>query len=69
LKVGAVVEALKREVLLDQVMPNGKKRGDCTGAELVKFGGFDVKLGKKVGPKGTPNGKKITEAECWKIMR
>ena|SRR5882672_5203215 len=66
--VVALAGQLKRMVLLDQIMLNDKRRGDCTGAELIKFGGFDIALGKLVGPKGTPFGKGVTEDQCWKMM-
>jgi hypothetical protein len=50
-KISAAADAIKQIVLMDQIMPNGKKRGDCRGTELVKFGGADIKIGKKAGAK------------------
>jgi hypothetical protein len=47
-------EAKKRIVaviLMDLVMPNGKRLMSCTGAECIKFGGWLTKVGEQVGPR------------------
>lgn len=36
--------------LLEQVAPNGKPLGDCTGTELSQFSGYYRELAKGVGP-------------------
>lgn len=48
--VAAAVERVRTIVLLDQIMPNGKKRRDCTGAELAKCGQFDLEISRHLKP-------------------
>ena len=48
----AIVSAIKEKadiMLLKLITPNGKPLGKCTGAECIKFGGWFVKVGTKVG--------------------
>ena len=48
----AVIKRIKSEakiMLLKMMTPSGKPLGKCTGAECVKFGGWYVRVGKKVG--------------------
>src|SRR6202008_3448228 len=39
-KAGAEIEPI---VVLDLIMPNGKRMRDCTGAEMKRFGDFLLK--------------------------
>ena len=44
-------KVIREIVLLKLPMPNGKEMAQCTGAEMVGFGGAYVKIGKEVGAK------------------
>lgn len=45
-----VVESIKAQiVILKLVMPNGKPMGECTGAEMAKFGNRYQRVAEKVG--------------------
>lgn len=45
-----VKERIARMVLLDVVLPNGKRLRDCTGKECAKAGGWFAKIAGKVKP-------------------
>ena len=44
-KAGADIEPI---VVLDLIMPNGKRMRDCTGAEMKRFGDFLLKRARTV---------------------
>lgn len=49
-QIEAVASKVANKVLtLNFVMPNGHKLGECTGTEVVKFGGVFTAIGKKAG--------------------
>lgn len=45
-RVNRVMEQVKRVIMLDLIMPNGKKLRYCTFAEVTKFGGLFADIGK-----------------------
>lgn len=53
-------------LLLDLVMPNGKKARYCKGTEVVRFGGKWVEAGKKAGKDML--GKVFNESQLRKLM-
>jgi hypothetical protein len=65
-KVKARVEHEARIILLDWIMPNEKRLGDCTGRDCTKIGGWLKQLAVKVPPT-----KKVSdilsEADVFKI--
>jgi hypothetical protein len=44
-KAGTDIEPI---VVLDLIMPNGKRMRDCTGADMKKFGEFLLKRGESL---------------------
>ena len=50
-KVAEIKAKVIQFAWLQMVMPNGKEAGDCTGTEMVAFGGKFAKIGHKVGKK------------------
>lgn len=46
--IEATNEAEKNSKLLDLVMPNGKRLGDCTGLELREIGEWMKKMGHRL---------------------
>lgn len=46
----ALAAKVREVVLMECIMPNGKKAGKCTGAELVRFGGFWAAVGHTLKP-------------------
>lgn len=48
-KADAIVSKFKEAVLMEHVMPNGKKLGDCSGPECVTAGGFFACIGRQIG--------------------
>lgn len=60
------VSRLKGVILMSLPMPNGKNAKDCTGAELVKVGGFWEAVGRKVGARNVLH-KRLTEAELHNV--
>jgi len=64
--VAAVAENVRRVVLLDLVLPCGKKLRDATGKECKQAGGWYIKVGDKVGDRGIV-GAKLDEATVGKI--
>ena len=55
-----------RVILLDLVMPNSKRLGDCTGTECTKIGGWLSQLAKKVPPTKTV-GETLSEQQVFDI--
>lgn len=55
----------ERMVMLGLTMPNGKVMRYCTGTEMIGFGGWYAKIGKKVGRKMV--GQVLNEDEIWKL--
>lgn len=41
---------IKAVIMLDLVMPNGKKLRHCTGAEVAKFGGMFTEIARHIKP-------------------
>lgn len=64
------VESLKSKLrdvlLLDVMMPNGKKARHCTGAELRKAGGFWTEVARHVGSRNILD-RKLSEAELHNV--
>lgn len=56
------------ENLLDFPMPGGKTLAQSTGAECTKAGGWLVKVGKRVGPRGIV-GDMLSNAELKKLLK
>ena len=57
-----------RIVLLDLIMPNDKRLGDCTGAECGRFGGWLFQLSKKV-PANKTVSNILSEDEVYKLWQ
>jgi hypothetical protein len=66
-EIAAAAERLKAIVLLDLILPNGKKLGDCTGKECRAAGGWLIEVGARVGDRGVV-GETLNEAEVAKIF-
>jgi hypothetical protein len=63
-----VVANIKEQImLLNLEMPNGKRMRWCTGAEMEKFGGAYVRIGKKVG-KTKMVGSELSEQQVREIV-
>lgn len=60
------VKRVANVILLDLVLPNGKKLRDCTGRECKKAGGWLIQVGERVGDRGIV-GAKLDEAELTAI--
>jgi hypothetical protein len=65
--VAAAAERLATVVLLDLMMPNGKRLRDSTGKECRQTGGWLIKVADRVGDRGVV-GAKLSEAEVAKIL-
>lgn len=50
-EVAAVTTKVRVELLLNLIMANGKRLGDCTGAECRKFSGWYARIAKIVPPR------------------
>jgi len=59
---------IRKVVLMDLIMPNGKLLRDCTGTQCIRFGGWFTCIGKKVGGKSTV-GSKLSETDLWKFYK
>jgi hypothetical protein len=67
-KVKETVSAIEQIVLLNQEMPNGKRRRNCTRKELLKFSKFDAMLAKCLKNDHDLLGSVIDEKEARKIF-
>lgn len=45
-----IAKTMRPFIFFEMIMPNGKKAKDCTGAELVSFGGGFTEVGKSIKP-------------------
>ena len=66
--VSAVRDRVHREaqvILMDLLMPNGKRLGDCTGTQCKKFGGWLTAVAKVAGSKRIADA--LSEGEVRKI--
>jgi len=61
-----VAEKIRQTVLLDLIMPNGKKLRDCTGTECGEFSSAYARLKDKVGRRIV--GKVLSEKEIRSIV-
>jgi hypothetical protein len=61
-EVTAVTEQLRVVVLLDLVLPNGKKLRECSGQECRQAGGWLTAVADRIGNRGIV-GEKLSEAE------
>jgi len=70
-KIAETVQKLKTLVLMDLIMPNGKRLRECTGSELVGFGGWLADVGKIVLKKGTRTkaGTAATEKDIQAVLK
>lgn len=65
-RANRALDQVKRIIMLDLIMPNGKKLRHCTFAEVTKFGGMFIDIGKC----GKPNqviDKHLNEADLQNI--
>jgi hypothetical protein len=58
----ALVASIRTTILLDLLMPNGKRLRDCTGTECSQAGGWLVQVGTRIGSDGIV-GERMSEAE------
>jgi hypothetical protein len=69
--VEAMAETIRHQIakisLLNLEMPNGKRMRYCTGAEMIRFGGKYMSIGKKVGKTKTV-GQCMDETTLHKIL-
>jgi len=61
-EITAVAEQLRVVVLLDLVLPNGKKLRECSGQECRQAGGWLTAVADRIGNRGIV-GEKLSEAE------
>jgi hypothetical protein len=61
-EITAVAEKLRVVVLLDLVLPNGKKLRECSGQECRQAGGWLTAVADRIGNRGIV-GEKLSEAE------
>jgi hypothetical protein len=65
--IAAAEQRFAKIILLDMVMPNGKKMRDCTGGEMTQFGGWYIKVGERVGIDGIV-GNELNEKQVARIF-
>jgi hypothetical protein len=65
-KAKSVFESITRIVILDLVLPNGKKLRDCTGKDCAKAGGLYAKIAGRVKPNQIV-GQVLTEDQIRKM--
>lgn len=61
-KVASLVKEIQSVVLMDLILPSGKRLGDATFAECAKAGGWYIKIAKK-GKPGQIVGKVLQESD------
>jgi hypothetical protein len=66
-QIAAAEQRLAKIVLLDFVLPNGKKLRDCTGRECAAAGGWLLKVANHVGADAIV-GDKLSETQLAKIF-
>ncbi|XUM19751.1 hypothetical protein ACRAVF_18980 [Bradyrhizobium oligotrophicum S58] len=64
--VSRIVNTIKKIVMLDLIMPNGKKLRECTFAEVARFGGMFTDIGKEGKPTQVID-KHLSEADLQSI--
>jgi hypothetical protein len=68
MKLSDRIEFEARRKLLEWIMPNDKKLGDCNRAECLRFGGWLDAVGMKVPPNSTVR-QALSEDELQKIWK
>jgi hypothetical protein len=66
-EVAAAEQRFAKILLLDFVLPNGKKLRDCTGSECAAAGGWLLKVAERVGADAIV-GDKLSEVQVAKIF-
>lgn len=68
-EAATIYNAVKDAWYLEQVAPNGKAIGDCTGCECSQFSGYYKAIGNGVGPdqkvRDVKSGTDIKNAQTW----
>lgn len=67
-QVESAAAALASIMLLNQEMPNGKRRRNCTRPELLRFSAFDKALAKRIPNNNDTLGSVVNEAEAKRIL-
>jgi hypothetical protein len=65
-EVSAAKRRLQKIVLMEWVMPSGKRLGDYTGKECAAEGGWLTAVSERIGPRGVVR-KKLSEQDLIDI--